>query len=607
MSRIQRSTIEAIRSQVNIVDVVSAYSQMKRIGSQYRGLSPFNEEKTPSFYVHPEKNVFKCYSSGHAGDLFRFIELKENLPFHEAVIFLAQRFGIPVEYEEGSSQDNSLSIKKELYAIHELATQFFHHCFLAQNEDAHKIQNYWVNNRSFPLSLAKELLIGLSPKAGNPLLQELQRHSFSEEALRNCGLFYTKESIKDIQHMRPRFRGRLMIPIRDIQGRIIAFTARISPLTPKDDPTYDAKYINSPETPLFTKSHVVFGLEHARQHVKDESSTPFVLVEGQLDTLRCWHVGIHTAVAPQGTSVTPQQLSLLRRYHRQIDVLMDGDAAGIRAALRLLPMGIEAGLEMSFLCLPESEDPDSLLLKGGKTAWEALLKNKKDAIGFAIESLVPEGRLASPHSKEAALRELFSIYQKADSLPLAESALKRAGQLLGISEYTIDHELPKLKIRTSSPQNHSIRDEKLTSYADILLIAASTDPALANALANTIQAEWIDSSLLSGLLLNRLLAAIREGLWRDKHCTDELLENDDERNHFYSLLAREDLHLDQLPKAAEEALRGLFERHFQTMKESTTRLLANTDPNDHDQLRTLQNKRIQIRRILEQPPSLTLS
>ena len=583
------------------------YSQLKRVGSQYRGLSPFNEEKTPSFYVHPEKSVFKCYSSGHAGDLFRFIELKENLPFNEAVALLADRFGIPIEYEDGEENRAGVSLRKELYEIHSCATQFFHEAFLASTAEGTVIRTYWEKDRQFPLPLAKELSIGFAPVSGTHLLDYLLKKSFSEEALRQCGLFYAKDTAQDVRHLRPRFKGRLMIPIRDVQGRVVAFTARALSLTPKDDPTHEAKYINSPETPLFSKSNLVFGLEHARLHIKDTHATPLILVEGQLDTIRCWQMGIHTAVAPQGTSVTEQQLSLLRRYSTHIDVLMDGDAAGARAALRLLPMGIQAGLEFHFLALPEGEDPDSLLLKGGLPAWETLQGNRQDAIEFAIKAMAPEGRQASPHTKEAALRQLFTIYQAADSLPLAESALKRAGQLLGISEYTIDQELPKLRINARPAQNVPIRDEKLTSYADILLIAASSNSDLIQALAQCIQPEWIDVSLLSGRLLGRFLAAAREGLWKDRSSADELLEDDTERNHFYSLLAREDLHLDNLQKAAEEALKGLFSVYFVKIKENLTRSLANIDPSDHKALSSLQNERIRIRRLLEQPPILNLS
>jgi len=452
------------------------------------------------------------------------------------------------------------------------------------------------------LETARKLGIGLSPVVDHQLLNLLIEKKISPAAIAQSGLFYAREDTS-IRQFKPRFRGRLMIPIRDVQGRIIAFTARVCPLTPADDPTGDAKYINSPETPIFSKSHMVFGLDLARKNIKSQD-TPFLLVEGQLDAIRCWENGLTTAVAPQGTSVTSHQLSLLKRYTHQLDIVMDADAAGHRAALRVLPMAIQAGLEPWFIRLPEGEDPDSLLKKQGRSGWESLSTQKESGVVFAVKTLLPDGRLASLHAKEAALRQLFECYEQAESYSLAESAIKQAGRLLGISDYTIDAALPHLRKKIKQPiiSSAPTANKSLTNYADTLVIGISSHFNFMEMLSTRIEPEWLHDAGLSGQLLNRFLAAYQEGICRSPNELTDLLETNEERNHFYTLLAQDKIALESLPQAIQEATLGLFQKYYLKQKEDLTRQLAQIDPNDHEALSQLQNSRIQIRRILENPP-----
>src|SRR5690606_4936515 len=209
----------------------------------------------------------------------------------------------------------------------------------------------------------------------------LLKKGFSEDALRQCGLFFIyDDAAVSLRTLRPRFRGRLMIPIRDHQGRVVAFTARQTELTPDNDPAKDAKYVNSPETPIFTKGNLLFNLDRARTHAGE--GHPFVLVEGQLDALRCWSVGLKTAIAPQGTAITETQLALLRRYHHQVECFFDGDSAGQKAALRFLPMALKAGLEVRFLTLRGETklDPDLLFLERGLAGYEAVRTDAESAM-----------------------------------------------------------------------------------------------------------------------------------------------------------------------------------------------------------------------------------
>lgn len=601
MPKIAKECIEAIRTQANILELVESYTQMKRVGSQYRGLSPFNAEKTPSFYVHPEKNVFKCYSSGHAGDVLTFVQLKENFPFQTAVEWLAERFRIPLQYEKGGEV---ICPTKELFALNDALTHFFHQAFLSDTLEGKAARSYWLEERKLSFESAGTLKIGVArPQDRGELMAYVLQKGFSREVIEASGFFYVKDTGLDLKRLKPRFRGRLMIPIRDVQGRVVAFTARLLPLTPADDPTVESKYINSPETPLFKKSHMVFGLEHARLY--SGKAEPLLLVEGQLDAIRCWEMGLHTAIAPQGTSVTLSQLHLLRRYSESLEVIMDGDRAGEQAALRILPMTIEAGLKVTVIPLPKGEDPDSLLQKEGLTGWQKWCDtNRLSAVGFILKEVAPEGRKSSPHEKESALRFLLDAYQKAPSKTLIESSLQEAAEALGVSRYSIDHEFRKLKIDKIPEKNAKNIKETLTSYESILLIGFLLDLSIAHALAQILNSEWLDTQTLSGRLLNRFSGALKEGLWKNRHNADDLLEDEEERNYLYSLIARDDLELSSLWVACKEALLALFQRHFMQLRDQLSKQIALADPNDHDTLTMLQKQRIEIRRILQNPPVL---
>ncbi|HQU08443.1 MAG: DNA primase [Verrucomicrobia bacterium 21-51-4] len=610
MPLVARSTIEEIRNRVSLLDVVAPYTQMRRAGSQWRGLSPFNEEKSPSFFIHPEKNVFKCYSSGHAGDIFRFLQIKENLNFQEAIEVLAERFHIPLHYEAGDSAAGAqdLSIRKELLLIHEIATDYYAKQFMANNTLSETIRKYWTEQRRFSMELAEAFKIGFAPPADRELIELLMRKRFSLKAIQQCGLFYLREHERDMRAMKPRFRGRLMIPIRDVQGRVIAFTARVLPCTPAEDPTREAKYVNSPETPIFTKSHVLFGLDHARLAIQQTGH--FVMVEGQLDTLRAWDVGLKTAVAPQGTSVTAQQLAMLRRYTMNVDVLLDGDSAGQKAAMRLLPMAIQAGIELRFLMLPPQEDPDSFFLQHGQAGYTKLLETAQDSMQFAIRVLAPEGGMSTASVKEQVFRQIAQFFEGVDTLASAHTQLRKAGQLLGLYEYTVDSYINKLAAHTPlptppKPATLQGNSSKLTTAEYQLLVLVLHHPDLAKKIAYLIEPEWIATDSTPGILLNRILAHIREGdIWDEKNNFEDILEHDEERDCIYGILARSSPFEEDPLKAANQCIKAVFIDFYDKQKAQLASALSQAHPEDHVRQQALQRERIEIRKKQSSPPAL---
>ncbi|HRP04615.1 MAG TPA: CHC2 zinc finger domain-containing protein, partial [Opitutaceae bacterium] len=293
MSVIKPTCLRDIKLRVNIVDVVSRVMTLRKAGSRFKGLCPFHSEKTPSFHVDPDKGFFKCFGCGKAGDVITFVRDTEQLTFTEAMETLGKRFGIVIEYEEGTGPTREeRSLRQELFDLHEFAAEFYFQNFKGRTSAGDHIRSYWTEKRRFLPELADEFKIGLAEPDDSGIGAAVLKRGFSEDAIRQCGLFFVRDSaVLSMGSLRARFRGRLMIPIRDHQGRIVAFTGRQTDLTPAEDPSREAKYVNSPETPIFTKGNLLFNLDRARDPASKENR-PFVLVEGQLDALRCWSVGL---------------------------------------------------------------------------------------------------------------------------------------------------------------------------------------------------------------------------------------------------------------------------------------------------------------------------
>ena len=391
-----------------------------------------------------DKGFYKCFGCGKSGDIFTFVQETEGLNFTEAVETLAQRFNVTLEYEEGGGGPSreERSLRQELFDLHEFAADHFHHAFKGPGDAAAWMRDYWVNNRRFTPELADEFKIGAGRRhtaaasAALPAPQEILRSRRSASAACSSS---TTTQLLTAAALRPRFRGRLMIPIRDHQGRVVAFTARQTEAHPRaDDPAREAKYVNSPETPIFTKSNLLFNLDRARSHVGE--GHPFVIVEGQLDALRCWSVGLKTAIAPQGTSITEGQLVLLRRYHTQVECFFDSDSAGQKAALRLLPLALKTGIEVRFLTLAGDGkvDPDLLFLEKGIAGYDEVKKSSFGGMQFMRRYVLPDSKKATAERTQAAVREIYSVIAAADSELLRKRLLGEIAPALGALQVTPD-------------------------------------------------------------------------------------------------------------------------------------------------------------------------
>jgi len=564
------------------VDIVSPYVQLKRAGRAWKGLSPFTTEKTPSFYVHPDRGFFKCFSTGEGGDCFSFVMKMENLEFYEAIEFIAKKFNITLEYEEGGPSREEMSLRKQIFELHELACEWFHRQLMESGEAA-PVRDYWQQQRGFSDETALEFKIGYAPIAPDALARYCQTKGIALPAMHQSGLFFAREHESTHANFKSRFRGRLMIPIRDVQGRVVAFTARQLEQTPQDDPAREAKYVNSPETPIFHKGRILFGLDHARSHLKEGGS--FLLVEGQLDAIRCWTVGLHTAVAPQGTAITEEQLALLSRYEpATVECLLDGDSAGRKAALRALPMAFKAGLEFRFLLLPEKADPDDLLRQHGAAALEPLRQQAKSGIELSIAESLPDDRAAGTHDKSIALRNVFELLAHVPSEVAREDYIQTAARLLKVDAQAAlkDYNMSLRQRRRTRPRAEEdpgaalTKDPLLTQATWELLWLVLHHPEQAKNISEIIDYEWINTEVPAARMLSRLVAELREGMIDDAGDIEKLLDSSGDRQLLADIHSR-DLDVEEPEKHIELCLNKLRRKHHETRIKELEQIILNAD------------------------------
>lgn len=585
MPIITQRCIENIRAQVDLADAVGTYVRLKRAGRSWKGLSPFTEEKTPSFFVNPDKGFYKCFSTGKGGDLFSFFMEMEHLEFPEAIEFIARRFNIELEYESGGPDRQTLSLRRQLFDLHDTVAAWFHRQLIESTEAA-EVRDYWVEQRGFSIEAAKRYLIGYAPADRKALIKAIDQKRFGDEVLAASGLFFESRNRASALDWLPRFRGRLMIPIRDLQGRVVAFTARQLQQTPEDDPAREAKYVNSPETPLFHKSKLLFGLDHARANLQDPAR--FMLVEGQLDTLRCWESGVHTAVAPQGTALTEEQLRLLRRYDPEVvEILLDGDKAGRSAALRAIPLAFKVGIELSFLPLPDKTDPDSLLREHGSEALQGLREQARTPIALLIEEHLPNPQTASGHEKARCMQVIYEHLALLQSEVLREDLLLQAARAARVDSNAARNDFSQwLRRRTGMPtptpgnaapvETSSPNGQRLTNAQSELLYLLLQFPHFAVKVSQVFDDEWIDSDNPEGRLLTRLLADAREGLYASADDIHPLLESAEDRAVYADLQSR-DLRIDEPAASLLECITRIHRKYVKAALDRVNQRILNAD------------------------------
>jgi DNA primase len=386
--------LDEVRNSVNIVSLVSEYLALKRSGRNHVARCPFHNEKTPSFNVNEDKQIFHCFGCGVGGDIFKFIMQIETLPFPEAVRFLAERYGImlpqPSVQEENTGGTDGETLRKAMDA----AVAHYHHALLETEEGRSPLE--YLAGRGVTRESIDRFRLGYSPAGGNALLSVLQKKGFSIPALEECGLVKRSE---DGSRCYDAFRGRVMFPITDIRGRTIAFGGRAMG-------DQQPKYLNSPETKLYNKSRNLFGLSYSRGGIQKQDCA--VLVEGYMDFLIPFQHGVDNMVASLGTSLTPQQVKLLGRYTRQVVVSYDPDSAGLAATQRSLDLFLEEDFQVRVFRLPEGQDPDAFVRSAGAKEYVNRLRHSATYLEFVLESAIQsQGSLNDPKSKIQVLNAVL--------------------------------------------------------------------------------------------------------------------------------------------------------------------------------------------------------
>ncbi len=437
---ISKEIIEEIKARADILDVVSDYVNLKKAGSNFRGFSPFNNEKTPSFFVVPSKGFFKDFSSGKAGDSISFLMEMEGMSYMEAIRQLGQKYGITIEEEEPTEEELLAKNERDsLYIVMKFAAQWYQD-HLWKQEEGQAIGLTYFHERGFSDETIRAFDLGYSPDLWDGLIQEAKAKSYNVELLEKAGLVVRKDEAK----VYDRFRGRVMFPIHSLTGRVIAFGARM--LSKPSAPGFDQpKYINSPETDIYHKSHVLYGIYQAKQAIRQEDNA--FLVEGYTDVISMYQAGIQNVVASSGTSLTHEQIKLISRYTKNITVLFDGDAAGIKASVRGIDMILEGGLNVKAVVLPEGEDPDSYARKLGGTAFTKYVKeHQQDFIRFKIALFQGEAQ-QDPIKKAGIIRDIVTSISKIPDPIQRQVYLKESGDLLNMDESILLTELNKIHLQ----------------------------------------------------------------------------------------------------------------------------------------------------------------
>lgn len=429
---ISQANKEQILDTARIEEVVGDFVSLKKRGANMLGLCPFHNERTPSFTVSPAKGFFKCFGCGKAGDSVTFIMEHEHLTFPEALRYLANKYNITIEERAPDpAQEQEKSQREALFAISEFAAAFFQKQ-LWETESGKAIGLTYFRERGFTDDTIRQFGLGYAPEQWDGLLRAATDAGYSADILEKAGLLIVQE-----QKTYDRFRGRVIFPVYNVTGRVIAFGARILKADPKSP-----KYLNSPETEIYIKSKSLYGISLAKRGII--AGDLCYLVEGYTDVISLWQAGVRNAVASSGTSLTTEQIRLIARYTRNVTVLYDGDPAGIKASLRGIDLILEEGLNVRVVLFPEGEDPDSFSRSRSADELKAYLdSNATDFIGFKTRLLLNE-TAGDPIKKAALVRDIVETIAKVPDAITRATYLKQTATLMEMSESVLISELNKL-------------------------------------------------------------------------------------------------------------------------------------------------------------------
>ena len=511
MPRVPEETIERIRNTADIYDVVAQYVDLKKRGRNFFGLCPFHSEKTPSFSVAPDKQIYHCFGCGAGGNVFSFIVEHEKISFIEAVQQLGQKYGIQVDYQSGPSN----KIFSSLYKVHDLAVKLYHNTLYSEKG---KAALDYLYNRGLNDNTIKTYQIGFAPDSWDTLINAIKSLSFNDDVYDKTGLF-----IKTDRGWRDRFRSRIMFPIFHQSGKPIAFGGRIFN---HNDP---AKYLNSPETPLYRKSEVFYGLHKTRDSIRKFSTA--VLVEGYTDFLQLVQLGIQNVVALSGTALGINHASQIRKFASKVYLAYDGDDAGINATLRAGYVLFQAGIEPLVIPMPSDKDPDDWVREAGVNAFQEAMGSSMSLLLFHLQKKDVKNLSATDRSK--TVKEILKEISLINDGIIRDDLLKSLSQELQLDEVEVfrlfNNQIGMKRVRTDSEQS-SAKNQAFTNtiqkaQLEIIRAIAFNFDEVYPSMKNVIDFQIFDEPILQkiGLLL------IKENQPKDLSAIIDQFEDMDEK------------------------------------------------------------------------------
>src|SRR5215469_3595756 len=432
MAGFSQATLERIRSASDIVDVIGSYLQLKRAGANFTALCPFHKEKTPSFNVNPHKQIFHCFGCHKGGDVFTFVREYESIGFMDAVRRLAERAKIPIELDASPGEQQARHVKDQFLEIHDKIAQRWQNCL--QNEAGGQIARDYLKKRGVSDEAIKLFRLGAAPDSWEDTVNWATSKDYELALVEKAGLIIRKEETGSHYD---RFRGRLMFPICDEQGRVVAFSGRV---LSGDEKT--AKYVNSPETPIFTKSKVFFGLDKSKRALLDAGYA--VVCEGQLDLIACFMAGVQNVVAPQGTAFTADHSRILKRYVEEVVLCFDSDEAGQNAAVRSLDHLLASGLAARVAVVPAPHDPDSFIKASGGAAFKQLIDGANGFFDYYLKRLCATNITSTDKGRQAVLQSMAEAVHKTNNNVLIDAFAQKTALRLGVSSDAVRAEFRKL-------------------------------------------------------------------------------------------------------------------------------------------------------------------
>ena len=474
---ISEETIQRVTAANDIVEVIGSYFPLKRAGTSFRALCPFHREKSPSFHVNPARQSFHCFGCGAGGGVLRFVMDYEHVDFPSSVRRLAQRAGVPVIEDAGSEDDEKQrGMRQRLLALHAEAAAWFHRNLLKSSEGA--VARDYLKARAINAEIAKSWQLGFAPDSWDALLVFLQGKKFTGEEIARSGLASSRDEEESGGNLYSRFRNRVMFPIRNDYGEVIAFSGRVL-----DPEAKTAKYVNSPETPLFTKGRVLYGLDKTKRDLIEKNAA--IVCEGQIDLISAYEAGVRHVIAPQGTAFTGDQARLLRRFVETVLLCFDSDKAGQQATARSLPALLAQGLAVKVVQLPAGQDPDSLIRREGPGAFLELVASAKDFFDHALDQSEKMGVLDDPAGKSRLVQQLGPMLALVQDAALRESLLGRLASRLALPHPAIR---AAMKAPAPTPDNET---ETIAAPVELVLLSAGMRMLCHMALGSEEVREWL--------------------------------------------------------------------------------------------------------------------